>query len=734
MKYTLSQIASISGGRLTGIDRTVENIAIDSRNHAAKESLFVAISGKNHDGHEYVREMSQRGVTSFMVERIPDGVCGSFVLVDNSLRALQALSSYHRASYSGELVAITGSNGKTVVKEWFAQLWDENNGKLLRSPRSYNSQLGVALSLLMIEGDERLVFIEAGISESGEMERLEQMIRPTLGVLTNIGDAHLLNFVSADELRSEKMKLFCHLKRVVFADEKIKDVDDRNRDLVLRIYTELALGHKELSELQPIAMRLELKEGVHGSTIINDSYINDLASLTIALDYQNRLQNQRKVLIFSDFPGSYSAVADLVSKHEIDLFVGIGELLSNHKDKFAEGSLFYRTTEEFLQNFDLRLIAGCSVLLKGSRLAVFERIDALLENKTHTTVLEVDLDAMAANLNHYRAMLRKGCRTMAMVKAHSYGSGSIEIATMLQHQGADYLAVAFADEGITLRRAGIHMPIVVLNPDPHSFRSMVEYRLEPEIYSFSSLDSFICTVKSCGVSHYPIHLKMDTGMHRLGFADGEIDELNRIINSQHSVKAASIFSHFAVADDTTQDAFTRSQIELFRKMASRLPKAVWHICNTSGIERFPEAHFDMVRLGIGLYTGYQIASRLKTQIVQIKTVPSGDTIGYGRYGRPTSDMPMAIIPIGYADGLDRRLSRGVGKVSIAGHLCPIIGNICMDTCMVDLSEVPDAKEGDEVILFGDSPTIEQIAQWLDTISYEILTSVSSRIKRIYING
>lgn len=737
MEYTLSQIAEISGGLLVGEDHTVCNIMTDSRNQVVVGGMFVAISGATHDGHNYICGLAERGVRSFLVERVPDEAgaeSGSgFVVVRDSLMALQKLATHHRARYCGEVVAITGSNGKTIVKEWFAQLWNQANGKLFRSPRSYNSQLGVALSLLMIEGDERLVFIEAGISEPGQMERLERMIRPTVGVLTNIGDAHLSNFDSTQQLHDEKMKLFRGVRKVIQVDDTISDVDDRNRDLVVRIYDYLALCHRETARLRPIAMRLELKEGVFGSTVINDSYINDLASLRIALNYQNRLPNDRKVLIFSDFAGSYEAVAELVRDHNIELFVGIGNEISVNRDRFDDNSLFYDSTDHFLQNFNIRLLSNSSILIKGNRRAALERIGAVLENRTHTTTLEVDLEAMASNLNHHRAMLAPGCRTMAMVKAHSYGSGSVEIATMLQHQRVDYLAVAFADEGVTLRRAGIHLPLVVLNSDPHSFQTMVENRLEPEIYSFSSLESFSQTVTANGISNYPIHIKLDTGMHRLGFMKDEIDKLNALLKSQTTLTVATIFSHLAVADEPSEDEFTREQIGRFRSMASRLPKAMWHICNSAAIERFPEAHFDMVRLGIGLYTGHEVVSRLKTRVVQIKTVPSGDTIGYGRHGRAVGDTTIAIIPIGYADGLDRHLSCGVGQVSIRGVLCPIIGNVCMDTCMVDVSGVPQATEGDEVVIFGDEPTVEQVAHWLSTIPYEILTSVSTRIKRVYIN-
>lgn len=734
MRYTLSQITEITGGRLIGDDRMVRNILTDSRNITLVDSLFVAICGATHNGHDYISNMAERGVNAFLVSRhITTNVGCSYVVVEDTMVALQKLATYHRLQYTGELIAITGSNAKTIIKEWFAQLWLVDNGKLLRSPRSYNSQLGVALSLLMIEGDERLVFIEAGISQAGEMERLERMIQPTLGVLTNIGDAHLCNFDSREHLAQEKMKLFDGVRHVIRADESVAEIDTRNEALVLSIYSYLGLSHRPIQELHPIAMRLELKEGVYGSTIINDTYINDIVSLGIALDYQNRLPNKRKVFVFSDFDFSYDLIAELVSSHEIDLFIGVGSEIRVHCSKFAEGSLFYASVDEFVRCFDKHLIAESSVLIKGSRRAALERICEFLENSTHTTILEVDLEAMAANLNHYRSMVAPSCRTMAMVKAFSYGSGSVEVATMLQHQKVDYLAVAFADEGVVLRQAGIHIPIVVLNSDPNSFQTMVENGLEPEIYSFSSLSNFIRVVRSNGMSQYPIHIKIDTGMHRLGFQSGEVAELNSVLQSQSSVLVSTIFSHLAVADDPSEDEFTRAQIAKFKSIARCLPAAMWHICNTSGIERFSEAHFDMVRLGIGLYISENIVSRLKSRIVQIKSVEAGQTIGYGRHGRAEQTMTIAIVPIGYADGLNRHLSRGVGRVSIHGVLCPIVGNICMDTCMVDISMIPQVVEGDEVVIFGDNPTVQQVAQWLDTIPYEVLTSVSSRIRRIYIN-
>lgn len=737
MEYKLSHIATITGGVLHGEDYTVSSIATDSRNRVSADALFVALSGDKQDGHNYITELFKRGVKGFMVERLPGDVplgCG-FVVVSDSLRALQDLATYHRSQFKGKVIAITGSNGKTMVKEWFAQLWDSSNGKLFRSPRSYNSQLGVALSLLMIEGDEAYAVIEAGISKPGEMEALKRMIQPTIGVLTNIGDAHLENFESKHHIWEEKMKLFKEDGLVLTGIPTTQNIHQRNADLVISIYTMMELKHKPVEELRQLTMRLELKRGVRNSMILNDSYVNDLASLNIALDYQNRLKKERRVVIFSDYAAwDYLPVAKLISEHKVDLFVGVGENISQQTALFPPSSLFYKTTADCIANFDTTLIENSSVLLKGSRKYAFEHLSDALELKSHTTVLEVDLEAMAENLNHYRAMTAKGCRMMAMVKAHSYGSGSVEVATMLQHQGVDYLAVAFADEGMELRRGGIHAPIVVLNSDPHSFETMIKHDLEPEIYSFSSLNNFITVARRNGMHNYPIHIKLDTGMHRLGFMEHEIDKLSELLQGQDIVKMESVFSHLAAADDESEDEFTLAQIELFKAMAARLPKAMWHICNSSGIARFAQAHFDMVRLGIGLYTGVKPVMTLKTKIVQIKTIPAGDTIGYGRHGKPQQDTPIAIIPIGYADGLNRHLSRGVGSVNINGVLCPIIGNICMDTAMVDISELAGgAKEGDEVVIFGSDPSVEQLAQWLNTISYEVLTSVSSRIRRIYTN-
>lgn len=795
MDYTLSRIAVVTGGTLHGTDRNIRSIVTDSRNHIARpgESLFTALSGPNHDGHQYIEELYRLGVRSFLTGYVPDNTWdtmpdASFVTVPDTLEALQALAAWHRSQYNGTVVAVTGSNGKTIVKEWIAQLWPESAGKLLRSPRSYNSQLGVALSLLMIEGDEQLVVIEAGISQPGEMERLEAMIRPQIGILTNIGGAHSENFNSDEQKLDEKLKLFRNAETIIYhtdnpliakhigkrygkeqerlhgwsADEmtgiavRFGDYASReNAAHVAMLYRLLNIAPKPFTELQPVAMRLELREGILGSTVINDSYNSDLTSLAIALDYLDHNAGKRdKALILSDILQTnlkpeelYRQVATLVREHGIGDFTGIGPEISSASHHFLsilgpEYAHFYATTDDFLRHTDKERFAGQYILIKGSRTFGFERISRLLEKRTHTTTLEVNLTALANNLGHFRAMLRPETKVMVMVKAHSYGTGSGEIAAMLQHEGVDYLAVAFADEGIALREAGIHLPIVVLNSDPGSFAVMADYELEPEIYSFASLKNYAAEMRSRGITGAPIHLKMDTGMHRLGFVPEDLPELCAILREERAVKVRSVFSHLAASEDPAEDEFTRRQISLFTDMSNLIintlndSSILRHICNSAGIARFPEAHFDMVRLGVGLYgiedPELQVAATLKTQIVQIKSLDNGDTVGYNRRGIVSGPTRTATIPIGYADGMDRRLGRGAASVCIRGVLCPTIGNICMDTCMIDISALPEAQEGDEVVIFGERPTVRELAAIMGTISYEILTSISARIKRIYV--
>ncbi len=789
MKYKLSEIASICEGRPDGRDSTVRAVFTDSRSFSAGGgSLFFAIGGINHDGHAYINELYSRGVRAFVIERdiatagYPEA---GFVMVESSVAALQRLAGDYRSKFKGTVIGITGSNGKTIVKEWAAQLLPPKI-KVFRSPKSYNSQIGVPLSLLMMEGDEQAALIEAGISEPGEMERLAAIVRPDIGVMTNIGDAHQENFASVEEKTAEKIKLFASAKTIIYNGscavaagliektypgrqfvDSSQEIDAlvpfgdmasrENAASALAISDTLGFDHADavgrLAELYPVAMRLELREGLLNSLIVNDSYNSDINSLAIALDYMNNIAGGRpQMLILSDILQSgyaeeelYAKVAEMVGRAGIESFVGIGPKLHRYSKLFTVPCSFYASAETWLKSFITTDISGKAVLVKGNRQAQFERIAHTLERMSHTTVLEIDLDAMIHNLNAHRAMLDKGTKLMAMVKAGGYGNGTYEVAAMLQHQGVDYLAVAFADEGIQLRESGITMPIVVLNADSDSFGLMVANRLEPEIYSFASLDGFVDAVRRYGERDYPIHIKLDTGMHRLGFEEKDIDTLNgKLAKLANTVRVSSIFSHLAASDDPGQDSFTLAQIALFEKLSKRimatLPYApLRHIANSAGIERFPQAQFDMARLGIGLYGigkagthSLRHISTLRTRIVQIKELDASQTVGYGRAGHLRRMSRVATIPIGYADGLNRHLGEGAWSVSVKGERVPIVGRICMDTCMIDVTGI-EAQEGDPVFIFSPLPhnTVEDMARVLGTISYEIMTGISGRVKRIY---
>lgn len=735
MRYFLSHIAQVVGGELIGGDQEVTCVVTDSRNNAPFGALFVALSSGTNDGHKYIGAMIERGCGAFLVTKV-EHENGSFIVVRDTLSALQKLARYHREQFKGVVVAITGSNGKTIVKEWFAQLWNSKNGKLFRSPRSYNSQIGVALSLLMIEGDEAVAFIEAGISKVGEMERLEWMIKPDVGVLTNIGAAHSDGFENDSQKRCEKELLFKRVSKIVCAPVG-NDIDVVNRETVIEIYKALGLSYKE-GDLKSVAMRLELKEGICGSVIVNDSYSNDITSLGIALDFADRTPAKRRVVVLSDIAsGDPKAVAQLVRDHKIDLVVGVGHNIS--KTAFDCQTILFENTTELLQNIDNEWFDDAVVLVKGGRVFEFERVVQRLENRTHTTVLEVNLERMAQNLKHYKTIIGAQTKIMAMIKAGGYGSGGVEVAAMLEHRGVDYLAVAYADEAVELRRGGIHAPIVVLNADCQSYQTMIENNLEPEIYSFDALQRFANEVVRVGATAYPIHIKIDSGMHRLGFSQGDINSLIEQLNAISVLKVASIFSHFAASEDPTEDEFSTMQFDYFKRCADQIcnditqnEKPLLHICNSVAIERFPQRYLDMVRLGVGLYTKTTV-SQLVTRIAQVKNLVSGDTVGYNRRGVVDKPTKIAILPIGYADGLFRALGNGVGKFNVGGVLCPTIGNICMDTCIVDVTLANDVKEGDRVVIFGDNPTPKQLATSINTIDYEILTAVAQRIKRIYIS-
>jgi len=784
MDYLLSEIADICGGRLAGRDRRVDEVATDSRScSTGRSAVFAAIGGKNHDGHDYIEQMYRRGIAAFIVEHdiaLPSEECGA-VVVESALAALQRLAAHHRSRFGGTVVAVTGSNGKTIVKEWIASA-TPRNVKYVASPMSYNSQLGVALSLLMIEGDEQVAYIEAGISHPGEMERLERMIRPQITVFTSIGDAHSSNFTGRRQQIDEKLVLAQGSQTIIYhgryedlarriaqtyPDRELIDARDEELDRLHERSEALAIDARLTAALcrrlgypfdaatakVDVAMRLEVKEGIASSTIIDDSYNSDINSLCVALDMLHaQAMGRRKIAVLSDIQQSvtperelYSRIAEAVDRAGVDRLIGVGESISRNAALFGCEAAFYPTTDDLLAELQNEDWSEAAILVKGSRNSRLERLCHRLERRCHTTVLEVDLRAMRSNLDYFRRCLPPHHPIMAMVKAGSYGAGDAEVAQMLQHEGAAYLAVAFADEGVVLREKGITMPIVVLNADEDSFEQMIRFDLEPEIYSFRSLDAFSRAADRAGRKHYPIHIKLDTGMHRLGFVEEQIDPLAERLAKMHNLKAATIFSHLNCSDTPSEDEYTRRQIAIYDAMSSRLCeqlpyRPIRHTANSAAIERFPEAAFDMCRLGLGLYGfGYRHndaltpVSTLRTRIVQIKHLPAGDTVGYGRAGVLDRDTVTATIPIGYADGLDRHLGCGRWSMLVAGQRAPIVGRVCMDSCMIDITDIEGVEEGDNVTVFsaeaGNTP--EDMAAVLGTIPYEVTTSVAARVKRIY---
>ena len=787
MKYRLSQIAAICGGQLIGADRTVEEITVDSRNYTYGErSMMAAIRGRNHDGHDFIEAAYAHGVRAFLVAREPEVVHAEegYVVVADTLAALQSLASDYRARFEGRVVAVTGSTDKTLVKEWCAQSAPDGV-KIFRSPKSYNSQLGVALSLLMIEGDEQVAIVEAGISHPNQMVRLEEMIRPDVAIITNIGIQHAENFDSNEHKAAEKLILARRAATVIFDGEfepitkavaplsaakidcreyRSNETDKRDRssqrsiEMVRAVWQTLGYDstevEKRVQELRPLAMRMELKEGINGSIILNDSSNADVNSLAIALDALLRSAEGRDcTLIISDdehrttTADYWRRVAQLAARSGISTVLGIGAGAERFADLFDCTTRFYATPDELLSGLYPEDIANRAVLVKCASTADFARMSHNLEQHSHTTVLEVNLDAMRRNLNFYRSMLSPRTMLMVMVKASSYGNGRHEIAQMLQNEGVDALAVAFADEGTALRRRGITMPIVVLNADTNSFPVMVADRLEPEIYSFTSLNDFVEAVKRAGAYRYPIHIKIDSGMHRLGFEHEDIPtliaELERV--SQY-VRVATIFSHLATADDIEQDDFTREQIARYDAISSQLSAAlpyrvIRHTAASAAMERFEEARFDMCRLGLGLY-GFDYyrndaltpVATLKARVVQIKHLNEDQTVGYGRAGQLSRPTVTATVSIGYADGLNRRLGCGAWSMLVHGQPAPIVGRICMDCCMIDISDIEGVREGDEVTVFSpiDGNRVDQMAALLGTIPYEVMTSISTRVKRIFI--
>ena len=774
--------------------------------------MFVAIKGKQHDSHCFVEEMYNCGIRCFLVEILPD-IChhdAVYIQVKNTLSALQTLVANYRSGFSIPVIGITGSNGKTIVKEWLYYLLSDQFS-IVRSPKSYNSQIGVPLSVMLMQKSHNLAIFEAGISEPGEMENLQKIIKPTIGIFTNIGNAHQEFFTSIDQKVCEKSKLFDNSDVVIFSKDNtdIKDClnkqsktiftwsfSDEDADVYIKEriinekgctihfsikanddYIEIPFvdnasienavccltcliylnvfneGKKHLfNSLPPVAMRLELKEGHGNTTIINDSYNSDLESIKIALDFLNQQnQHKQKIVILSDVQQSglsldelYSSLSNILLEKKINYFIGIGPDLYKYKQRGLFTGDFYFSTEHFLKNIRTYNFSDCTILVKGARSFEFESITNELELKLHQTKLEVDLNAITENLNYFKSLLKPSTKIVVMVKAFSYGSGSFEIANLLQHQRVDYLAVAFADEGIELRKAGITLPIMVMNPEPETFGVMIDHRLEPEIYSFRLLELFIQALDQSQYSgEYPLHIKYDTGMARMGFRNDETPELITKLKHKNRIKVASIFSHLAGSDESVFDDFTKKQIDQFISITQQFDKEFdyhidRHVLNSAGIERFPEAQLDMVRLGIGLYgisaienNKLQNISSLKTCISQIRELETGETVGYSRRGVISKPSKIAVIPIGYADGLNRKFSNGVGCVLVNNKRVPIIGNICMDATMIDITDI-EAKEGDEVIVFDKNLTISELADKIKTIPYEILTSIARRVKRVYV--
>ena len=815
--YAISDISRIisATGKIPG-NAQINFLLTDSRSLVyPEESLFFAVKTKRNDGHKYIETLYRMNVRNFAVsDRLPEFEEmkeANFLYVENTLDALQTLAAFHRKQFQMPVIGITGSNGKTIVKEWLYQLLHEDK-RIVRSPRSYNSQIGVPLSVWQLNESGELGIFEAGISEYGEMARLQKMIRPNICILTNIGEAHRENFSSPDDKCSEKLLLAKDCDWLIYnADnllisDKVNQSDfpcrkfswsftDKNSSLYiseiekqdfrtrinyifsgksasfsipfdddasienaghcLAVMLHFNISPEVISErmarLETVAMRLEVKEGKNNCLIINDSYNSDIHSLDIALDFRLRRDPDKKyrhTLILSDIMQSgmttgdlYQKAASLIIQRKIDKMIGIGPGLCKNAGFFRSiDGEFFPNTDDFLKSDAIKNIKNEIVLIKGARAFQFEKISEALELKVHETILEVNLDALVHNFNYYRSKLKPSVKIICMVKAFAYGAGAYEVAKTLQEHRCNYLAVAVADEGAELRKAGITIPIMVMNPEMTAFQTIFDNRLEPEIYSSRLLDAFIKEADKRGITDYPVHLKIDTGMHRLGFMPSDVENIARKLTQQNALTARSVFSHLASSEDPDSDEFTANQIRLFTACCDRISeilkyKPLRHILNSEGIIRFPEAHRDMVRLGLGLYGinisgGLKNVTTLKTTILQIKELPAGETVGYNRKGLLTVPSRIAVIPIGYADGLNRKLGNGNLSVSINGQFAPIIGSICMDLTMIDVTDVP-CKEGDSVIIFGEEQSIKVLADKTQTIPYEIITSISNRVKRIY---
>ena len=843
MKYSIEKVTTLIGARRIGeADAQIGWLLTDSRSLCfPEETLFFALRSARNDGHRYISDLYRRGVRNFVVESKglqetqPQGLDGmadaNFLVVPSPLAALQRLAERHRDEFDVPIVGITGSNGKTMVKEWLYQLLLPSQ-KIVRSPRSYNSQIGVPLSVWLLNEQTEVGIFEAGISQPGEMFALRDIIQPTIGVFTSLGAAHQENFRSMEEKCMEKLELmhdtqamvYCSdndtvsrcIRRMQYKGEKIawsqcdeqaalfvKSTNISHSSLltphstfhippstinlpqstkITYIWQEeencfeipfideasvenaitcaavalyMGLSPSQLAErmprLEPVAMRLEVKEGQRGCLLINDSYNSDINSLDIALDFMNRREAAKKTLILSDIFQSgatpealYTQVSELVVKRGIEKFIGIGPELSSQADKIqVADKQFFMDVPHFLSSDAFSGLRNELILLKGARSFGFDQITEQLEQKVHETILEVNLNAVVDNLNYYRSFLKPETKMVCMIKADGYGAGAVEIAKTLQDQRVDYLAVAVADEGVTLRKAGITGNIMIMNPEMTAFKTMFDYDLEPEVYSFRLLDALVKAARKEGITGWPVHIKFDTGMHRLGF--DPVDDIFKLIDRlkhQNAIIPRSVFSHFVGSDSDGFDEFSARQFALFEEGSEKLQSAfshhiLRHMDNSAGIEHFPERQMDMCRLGLGLYGVdprdnriLHTVSTLKTTILQLRHVPAGETVGYSRKGKIDRDSVIAAIPIGYADGLNRHLGNRHCYCLVNGQKAEYVGNICMDVAMIDVTDIP-CMEGDQVEIFGEHLPVTVLSDALDTIPYEVFTGVSNRVKRVY---
>lgn len=830
MEYTISDIVGIVKGEwiANSDNATIKYLLLDSRKVIfPAESLFFALRGSRRSGIQFLTELYEKGVRNFIVSEnveVADFPSANVVYVKDVLKALQDLTSWHRKQFSIPVIGITGSNGKTIVKEWLHLLL-EDQFNIVKSPKSYNSQIGVPLSVWQMNGENDLGIFEAGISQSDEMEKLERIIQPTIGVFTNIGDAHNEGFLNVRQKVNEKIQFFKHVDALIYCKDypvineglaaymqqlrggisstnlnlfswsmrtdatvrivsvlkhegftfitseyegrehsfKIPLTDDASIENAIHCYCVLLhLGisqdviERKIARIGNVAMRLELKKGINNCSIINDSYSSDLSSLRIALDFLvQQHQHGKRTVILSDILQSgkpeselYKKVADILNQKQIERLIGIGPQMSRHRQAFENVSglkaVFYPDTDAFRKDFYNLEFNNESILLKGARVFLFEQISQLLEQKVHQTVLEINLSALLHNLREYQRLLKPSTKMMAMVKAFSYGSGSYEIANILQFHKVDYLAVAYADEGVELRKAGIKLPIMVMNADETSFDALLQFQLEPDIYSVELLKAFNDFLEKQQVQNYPIHIEIETGMNRSGFLLTDIPGLADYLPHK-GFKIQSVFSHLVASESPEYDDFTQHQATKLAEACDAIEKAcgypfLRHIANTSGISRHPELQLDMVRLGIGLYgidsgmgsdLDLQEVSTLKTTISQIKHIKKGESVSYGRRGVAERDSIIATVRLGYGDGYPRRLSIGVGKMYLKGKLAPVIGSICMDMTMIDITDIANVEVGDDVIVFGKSLPVTQVAAWAETIPYEIMTGISQRVRRVY---